>query len=132
MIETKIVNQLPVIVHHRVKGTLSVNEARSGAANGLAVIKQAIDMGRRLHLLIDMRGYVFENLASHKIWSIDFKHNQLLSKYVDYVAVVDDPVPKFFAEKEMMQTDELKFFTDYHRAFEWLRSQVLLVSEMTR
>ena len=123
MIETKIIDQVPIIVHHRVTGPLSVNEAKSGSANALSVVKQAVDLGSRLHLIIDMRGYVFDNLESHKIWSIDFKQNRLLSEHVDCVAIVGDPVPKLFAEKEMMETDELKFFTKYNLAYEWLRNQ---------
>ena len=123
MIETKIVNQVPTIVHHRVTGTLSVNEAKSGSVKALSVVKQAVDLGNGLHLILDMRGYIFDNLESHKIWSIDFKQNRLLSEHVDCVAVVGDSVPKFFTEKEMMETDGLKFFTKCSLAYEWLRNQ---------
>ncbi len=79
-----------------------------------------------------MRGYVFDNLESHKIWSIDFKQNSLLSEHVGRVALVGDPSPNLFAEKEMLETEELKFFTDFNLAYEWLKNQDIVSSELTK
>ena len=56
MIETILVKQSPLIVHHRVSGLLSVNEAKYGAAIALSIVEKAVDLGSRLHLLLDMRG----------------------------------------------------------------------------
>ncbi len=131
MIDTKVVNQLPKIVHHRVTGPLSENEAMVGAVDALSVVKQIVGLGERLHLILDMRGYVFDNLGSHKIWATEFKEHSLLSENIDGVAVVGDPGPKLSAEKEMMETDGLKFFTDFNSAYEWLRNQDIVSSELT-
>ena len=49
---------------------------------------------------------------------------------IDCAAVVGDPAPKFFAEKEMMETDGLKFFTKCSLAYEWLRNQDFLMAEL--
>lgn len=132
MIGTKIVNQLPMIVHHRVTGLLSVDEAKSGAVTALSVVRQAVDLGSRLHLLLDMRGCIFDDLESHKIWAIDFKQNSLLTEHVDCVAVVGDPSPNLFAEKEMMETEVHKFFTDFNLASEWLQNQDIAASDLTK
>jgi hypothetical protein len=123
MIETNIINQLPMIVHHRVKGPMSVNEAMTGVAVALSVVKQAVSLSERLHLILDMRGYIFDSLDSHKIWKTEFTQNSLLSEHVECVAAIGDPGPKFIAEKELMESDKLKFFIDFNLAFQWLRNQ---------
>jgi acetamidase/formamidase len=123
MIETNIINKIPMIVHHRVEGPISVNEAMTGVADGLSVVKQALSLSERLHLILDMRGYIFDSLDSHKIWKTEFTQNSLLSEHVECVAAIGDPGPKLIAEKELMESGKLKFFTDLNLAFQWLRNQ---------
>ena len=102
---------------------MNENEAMVGADDALSVVKQVVSMGERFNLILDMRGYVFENLEAHKIWATEFRQHRLISENVGFVAVVGDAGPKLFAEKEMMETDVLKFFFDFNRAYEWLQNQ---------
>jgi acetamidase/formamidase len=123
MIETNVINHLPMIVHHRVKGPMSIHEAMTGVADALSVMKQAVSLSERLHLILDMRGYIFDSLDSHKIWKTEFTQNSLLSEHVECVAAIGAPGPKLIAEKELMESDKLKFFTDFNLAFQWLRNK---------
>ena len=123
MIDTKIIHKLPPIIHHRVSGRMSENEAIVGTADVLSIVEQIIAMGERLNIILDMRGYVFENLKSHKIWATEFRQHRLVSENLCYAAVIGDSGPKLFAEKEAMETDELKFFIDFDSAYGWLQDQ---------
>lgn len=58
-----------------------------------------------------MIGYEVVNLSAHKIWSLEFKEQNLLAKNVSKVAVVGDDSPKLEAKKELMETEYMKFFS---------------------
>jgi hypothetical protein len=71
-----------MIVHHKIKGTMNINEAMTGVADALSVVKQAVSLSERLHLILDMRSYIFDSLDSHKIWKTEFIQNSILSEHV--------------------------------------------------
>jgi hypothetical protein len=123
MIETKIINEFPTIIHHRVKGPVMEKEAYAGAVEALSVAQQVCGRNKKLYLILDMRSCVFENLKSHKIWSAEFLRHRFLSENAASVAVVGDAGPQLSAEKEMFETDLLRFFSDFNDALKWLKNQ---------
>ena len=52
------------------------------------------------------------DLQAHKAWSQGFARNPALQAHVQYVALIDDDTPPFRAERELMETEWLRFFVD--------------------
>ena len=49
--------------------------------------------------------------------------HRFLADNVNRVTIVGDSEPHFFAEKELFETDEIRFFTDFEIGFKWLKEQ---------
>ncbi len=122
MIETKITNEIPLIVYHCVTGEMSEEEAAVGASKAMSIINNIVGKNMRFNLVMDMRGYLFDNLNAHKIWSIELKEQNTLKENVDRVALIGDDTNKFRAEKELMESDVLKFFTELEVANQWIKN----------
>ncbi len=122
VVETKILNKNPTIVYHRVSGRMSEDEAATGTAKAMSMIGNVVSEGSKFDLIMDMRGYIFDNLNAHRIWSVDLKEQKVLKDNVGRVAIIGDNSPKLRAEKGMMESDILKFFTDMEEAKKWLQN----------
>lgn len=122
MIETKISNESPLIVYHCVSGKMSEEEATDGASKAMSIINNIVGKSLRFSLVMDMRGYLFDNLNAHRIWSIELKEQSALKENVDRVALIGDDTVKLRAEKELMESDVLKFFTELELANQWLKN----------
>jgi hypothetical protein len=70
--------------------------------------------------VLDLRGKEFQGLQAHKAWSQGFARNPALHGQVRYVAIVDHDTASFRAEREMLETDRVRFFVDIASAHEWL------------
>lgn len=122
MIETRLLSDSPEIVHHRVSGRLSEADALAGVNEAIVIIERLIKTQSAFSLLLDMRGYIFGDLASHKIWSQGFKEHELIKKHVKMVAVVADSSLSIKAEKDLLETSTLRFFFEPGAAKDWLRT----------
>ena len=122
MVETKILSESPTIVYHQVSGRMSEVEAAAGAAKAISMINSLVGKDMRFDFIVDMRAYVFDNLNAHRIWSIELKEQKLLKDNIHRVAIIGDDTPKLKVEKEMMESDTLKFFSELELANKWLKS----------
>lgn len=121
MIETKIVSENPTVVCHTLSGRLNEDDAESGAAEAMSIITDLVRKGSKFNLILDMRGYVFDDLNAHRIWSTEFKQ-QISREHVARVAIVGKDTPQLKAEREMMESGTLKFFIELEQASQWVKS----------
>ncbi|MDO6713440.1 hypothetical protein Q4567_22140 [Aliiglaciecola sp. 2_MG-2023] len=121
MIVTKLIEDNPVIIHHKLSGTLTKSEALIGSEEAIDLVKGVIKNETQILLMIDVREYIFKDLEAHKVWAINFKENSLLQGSVK-VALVGNNEPKFRAEKEYMESKTLQFFTKTETALIWLKN----------
>ena len=75
-IQTEILNQNPTIVIHSISGKLSEVEAKKGAITAIEVISSLIVNGEKIDLILNMKNYIFDNIDSHRIWSLGFKEHR--------------------------------------------------------
>ncbi|MBN4081444.1 hypothetical protein JYT44_03675 [Caldithrix abyssi] len=128
MVESKIINENPTIVYLRVSGRISKDEAAFGAEKAMSIISGIIRMNLKSDIIMDMRGYIFDNLNDHhRIWSVELKKQKILKENLERVAITGDDTPKLKAEKEMMKSDILKFFTEFNVAKQWLTQDHLTI-----
>jgi hypothetical protein len=121
MIRTQLINESPIVVLHRISGRLNEANARSGAKKAMSIINNINFHHQMYRLLLDLSDYKFDNLASHKIWSLGFKEQPSLEQNLEFTAIVGDGSPHFLAEKKLMESEKLKFFTNVELATTWLR-----------
>lgn len=120
MIETSLLIENPPIVYHRISGRINKDEAAEGAAKAITLIKSIVKNDTKFDLIMDLRGYIFADLAAHKTWSLEFKNQTILKDYAQRIAIIGDCTEKFVAEKELMESSRLKFFTEFDPAYSWL------------
>ena len=97
MIETSIISDDPVIVLHVLQGSFTDEEARLGAERAISIIEDATSVIKDFSLIVDTRNYIFSNIASHKVWSQNFKENPLVVGTTSRAAIVGNDEPKFQA-----------------------------------
>lgn len=121
MIETSLLKEDPPVVYHRVSGNIRTDEASDGANKAMSVINSIVKNNIKFDLVIDMRGYIFDDLVAHRIWALEFKEQKILKENAARIAIIGDYAEKFKAEKELMESAILKFFTDLDAAYSWLK-----------
>jgi len=125
MIETKIIHENPTIVYHRVLGRMSEDEAIAGIEKAKSTIENVVSKTLNFDMIVDMRGYILENLDAHRIWSTGLKEKTAFKLDEDdivRVAIIGDDTPTFKVERDMMESNILKFFTELEIANKWLKS----------
>ena len=120
MIETSLINKNPIVVLHVLRGAFSAEEALLGSQNGISIIKKAISRKERFSLIIDVRNYIFDDIDAHRIWSLHFKENPTITNRVIKVALVGNDEPKFRAEKQYLESENVQFFIELKSAEDWL------------
>jgi hypothetical protein len=120
MIETALSPTLTATIVHRVMGVIDRQQAEQGAAEALRFVQHLLTEHDPINLLLDLRGKHFQDLAAHKTWSQGFARNPILQGHVRAVAIVGDDTPAFHAERELMDTERVRFFVDGTVARTWL------------
>jgi hypothetical protein len=120
MIETTLSPTLAATVLHRVGGAIDRPRAEQGAAEALRFVQRLSSRLGPLDLVLDLRGMHFEDLQAHKAWSRGFARNPALQGHVRSVAILGDDTPAFQAERELMETERVRFFVDGALAEQWL------------
>jgi hypothetical protein len=127
MIETKKIHDDPIIIQHKVFSFPNPQETINDVKVAIDVIEKAIINKNSYNLLLDFsepEGESNYNLAAHKEWATSFKENIVVNKNVQKVAVFGKDSPKFNAEKEYMEDDKHRWFTDYDEAIGWLKTSI--------
>jgi hypothetical protein len=62
-------------------------------------------------------------MASHKTWKI-WLQNRLITEKVSYTAIVSVYSPHTEAEKELMETETVRFFFDLNEGIYWLQDRI--------
>jgi hypothetical protein len=124
MIKTKIVYDNPVIIHHKIYSFSNAQETIKGVKEALEIIRKSLVNSSTFNLLIDFSEPEVESdydIAAHKEWALGFKENNEIKKHVQNVAVLGKDFQQFRAEKEFMEDETHMWFTDYEKAFKWLK-----------
>ena len=121
MIETKLLTENLPVVYHRLSGRVSRKEVTDGTIEAMSVVKSIVDKNEQFDLILDMRGYILDNLNAHRLWTLDFKEQKILQEHAKRVAIVGDNTETLETEKEMMESATLKFFTELDAAYYWLK-----------
>jgi hypothetical protein len=127
MIETKKINDDPVIIQHKVYSFTNPQETINDIKVAIDVINKSVINENSFNLLLDFSEPKDEsnyNLAAHKEWATGFKEKIVNNKNVQKVAVLGKNSPKFNAEKEYMEDDNHRWFTDYDEAIGWLKISI--------
>lgn len=120
MIETTYTLEPVALVRHRVTGQVDRQQAAEGAAQALDLVQQLAGAHGPIALVLDLRRHQFMDLQAHRTWSEGFARNPALGGRVRAVAIVGDDTPAFQAERELMQSERVRFFAGLAEAERWL------------
>jgi hypothetical protein len=124
MITTNVLNEIPLIIHHKIDGFGNEKETTTGVRDAIRIIENALDGRESFNLLMDFTELGSEsqyNMSAHRIWAQGFKDNNLIRQYVRNTAVVANDSPKYRAEKEFMEDETHRWFTSFEYAYSWLK-----------
>jgi hypothetical protein len=125
--ETKLICNDPVIIHHKVSSFSDEEATLRGVNQAVALITDIAKDNKPISLLIDFSKadvHSSHKLSAQKIWDVGFKENKEIRRHILKVATVAADSPKYRAEKEFMDSDTHKFFVDYNDALNWLKSSI--------
>jgi hypothetical protein len=123
--DTTVISTDPAIVRHELSSFSDDAAITRDVANAVAVVEQAAQTYGTLALLLDfsrLADRATYRMSAHRIWAVGFKENDSVRRHIRNVAVVANDSPKFRAEKEVMETDTQRYFTDAEEAVGWLKS----------
>jgi hypothetical protein len=124
--ETKVIYDDPVIVHHVIHGLSDDQETAKGVKQTVELITEIATDHKSINLLIDFSkadGNLSHTMSAHKIWAVGFKENEEIRRHVLKVATVAIDSEKYRAEKKFMESETHRFFTDFQEALDWLKSR---------
>ncbi len=110
MINTEKHKNLPATLFHRITGEIGTEEVKTGVAELVEMLRTAIQTHGTVNLIIDAKGVRFTSLKAHKTWSLGLEECPALKGNISYCAFVLDDSPNAQAEKELMESERLKFF----------------------
>lgn len=125
MIETKKISDNPLIIQHKVYSFSNPQETANDVEKAIEVIRESLINTDTFNLLLDFSEPLHTaeyDMAAHKEWAIGFKNNAEITKHIQNTAVVGIDSEKFRGEKQFMEDDTHKWFTDYDEALRWLKS----------
>ena len=122
MIKTTEYKKIPATIMHQITGEIDVEEIKHGLNNANKVINKVINKYGIFNLIIDLRGISFTILAVHKIWKT-WLQNRLFKEKINCIAFIVDDSPHTRAEKELMDTENIKFFFDFDEGSKWLNDR---------
>jgi len=123
MISSQTLKTSPHIILHKITGEISEAESQTGTDEAIACTQYSFEQHGRFHFLLDMRGYSFQTLEARRIWSLGFKTAKPIEDNVNLVAIVGDDNYTVRAEKEMLESETLRFFWDEESAKAWLMKE---------
>jgi hypothetical protein len=124
MIETQVICNDPLIIYQKIHDFFDEHDTIIGVKKAIAVIQNAVIDRKTFNLLIDfseLKEASKYKMPAHKKWAEGFKNNGEINKSIRKVAVVAMDSPKFRAEKECMENESYKWFTDFQAALAWLK-----------
>jgi hypothetical protein len=123
MVITEEHNNIPATVVHRITGEVSTEEVEIGIAELVKILDNAIQRYVPINLIINAKGVKFSSLVAHKTWSLGLESYPALREKINYCAFILDDSPNARAEKELMESERLKFFFDLDEGVKWLREK---------
>ena len=121
MIKTEEHNSIPATLIHRITGEIGDEDVKMGVAELLEMLRLAIQKHGAINLIINAKGVVFSSLTVHKTWSQGLEQRPDLKEKIHYCAFILDDSPNARAEKELMESNRLKFFFELDEGVNWLR-----------
>ncbi len=119
VIETIEYKKIPATIMHRITGDIDVKDLKHGIDEANEEINEMIDKYGRFNLIIDLRGINFTELPAHKTWKI---WSQSITEKANCIAIVLAYSPHTKAEKELMETEKVKFFFNLNEGVNWLQT----------
>ncbi len=123
--ETKVLWDDPVIVHHHVHRFEDDEETRDGVKQAVGLIESITKDNKTINLLMDFSTTDFQSaytMSAHKIWAVGFKGNEEIQRLIIKTAILANDSAQLRDEKEFMESEKRKFFTDFQEALVWLKS----------
>jgi hypothetical protein len=120
MITTEEYKKNPDTLTHRVTGEIGTEEVEAGVAKLVEMLHISVQKYGTIKLIINAKGVKFTSLVAHKSWSQGLEPYPSLREKVNYCAFILDDSPNARAEKELMESERLKFFFDLAEGVNWL------------
>ncbi len=125
MINTEQHKSLPATLFHRITGAVGTEEVKTGVAELIEMLRTAVQTHGTINLIIDAKGVRFTSLEAHKTWSLGLEQYPALKRNISRCAFVLDDSPNARAEKELMESERLKFFFELDQGVMWLRDKTV-------
>ncbi len=125
MINTEKHKNLPATLIHRITGAIGTEEVNTGLAELVEMLRTAIQTHGTINLIIDAKGVRFTSLEAHKTWSLGLEQCSALKGNISHCALVLDDSPNARAEKELMESERLKFFFELDQGVMWLKDKTV-------
>ena len=123
MIKTEEHKNIPATLIHSITGEIGDEDVKMGVAELLERLQLAIQKHGTINLIINAKGVSFSGLTVHKTWSQGLEQRPDLKKKIHYCAFILDDSPNAKAEKELMESNRLKFFFEFEEGVNWLRGK---------
>lgn len=101
-------------------------EVESAVKQAVAVVMQQAEDNGSVLLLMDftmLNEHTNYTLSAHRLGAIGCKEHKEIQARVERVAAVAKGTPGFRAEKELMETERHRFFSDVGEALLWLKTK---------
>ncbi len=126
--KTVLICQNPLTVYYPVPPFTNEDMVRRRVDEAKKVIGSLLEQADSFNLLLDFRGFPETpegyNLNAHRTWSAEFKYSPMVQEHVEHAALLGNDSPQFRAERELMETERMKFFTDEDEAHRWLGVEI--------
>lgn len=123
MINTEEYKKFPATLIHRITGEIGTPEVEAGVARLVGMLDNAVQKHDTINLIIDATGVQFTSLVAHKSRSQGLEPYPAVREKIKYCAFILDDSPNARAEKELMESERLKFFFDFDKGVAWLRDR---------
>lgn len=124
MISNKLLTKPLDTLYHKIDSLKNGEEVQVGSRAALSLFTQLSSKVSKPKLIIDLRNCLFTadeySLQNHRIWSKEFKAHPIVINRVYKTAMVGPDNEMFQKEKELLENRNLRFFTDYEEATNWL------------
>jgi hypothetical protein len=120
MIDTAEYGNIQATLIHRITGEIDTPEVEAGVAKLVEMLHISVQKYGTINLIINAKGVKFMSLVAHKSWSQGIEPYPALREKIYHCAFILDDSPNARAEKELMESERLKFFFDLAEGVNWL------------
>lgn len=124
VITTEILDSHTDTIYHRISSLSNKEALNKGVETALTLVQSVITQQGGFNLIIDLRSLPSSpsdyNFNNHQYWSREFKGNKMVISHVQKTAMIGPDNEKYRAEKELLDSDVLRFFFSFDDAVAWV------------